>query len=483
MPDVFGASDRLIVRLATNTIVQAAGTAFGSLISFVTFVAVTRGLGPQAYGDYTASLVFIFIPVVLVDIGLSTAVVRQISADPETAEPTIRTTIPLRAILSLVVVSVILAGALVAPVTDRTQTGIAIGSLGVFAVFLTGTVSPIFQAQLKQHWYVLSTLAGRVVTLGLTLGALELGYGFEGVVWANVLGLWGTTVVAVVAAGRFVSLRPVVDTGAWRTILRRAAALALALGLAQVYLRIDALLLAFLRPEYEVGVYGAAWKFIEVAGFVSIAVSVTALPALSRFVASGDPRLRRLTTRALDVMLAGGIPISILYVAYATDIALASAGEEFPETGTALRILAPYVPMMFVGGILWSVLMAHNADRTLLKLGVAIVALNTALNLILIPPYGYQGAAVAALISEAVAIILAAVAVRRIQGLPSLSYLRVLAPAAAAMAAIVLLLPGPLVAVAAIACLVYATIVAFAPGTGHDVVLRFAGAVGLRARA
>jgi O-antigen/teichoic acid export membrane protein len=121
LSDVFGHSDRLLVRLATNTVAQAAGTALGALISFVTFIAVTRGLGPEAYGDYTAAIVFIFIPIVLVDIGLSMAVVRKISADPETAEPTIRTTIPLRALLSVVVISVILVGSLVAPITERTS--------------------------------------------------------------------------------------------------------------------------------------------------------------------------------------------------------------------------------------------------------------------------------------------------------------------------------------------------------------------------
>jgi O-antigen/teichoic acid export membrane protein len=482
LSDVFGHSDRLLVRLATNTVAQAAGTALGALISFVTFIAVTRGLGPEAYGDYTAAIVFIFIPVSLVDIGLSMAVVRKISADPETTGGTIRTTISLRALLSLAVVSLILVGSLVAPVTERTQTGIAIGALGVFAIFLTGTVSPIFQAQLKQHWYVLANLTGRVATLGLTLAALELDLGFSGVVWANTAGLWATTVVAVLAAARFVSLRPTVDVDAWRTIVRGAAALALALGLAQVYLRLDALLLAFLRPEYEVGVYGAAWKFIEFAGLISFAVSATAFPALSRFVASGDPRLARMTTRTLDVMVAAGIPIAILYIAYGTQIAVASAGEEFPEAGTALRILAPYVPMMFVGGVLWSVLMAHNADRVLLKLGLAGVGLNLVLNLILIPPFGYRGAAAAALASEAVAVLLAAVAVRRMQGLPSLVYLRVLVPAAAVMAAIVFLFRGPVILIAAVAALAYAAFVGFAPGTGRDFVVRVAALVGARSR-
>jgi O-antigen/teichoic acid export membrane protein/glycosyltransferase involved in cell wall biosynthesis len=470
--ELFGPSDRLVFRLATNTVIQAVGIALGSLISFVTFIAVTRGLGPEAYGDYTASIVFVFIPVVLVDIGLSTTVVRQISARPETTEPVMRTTIPLRIAITFLVVTVILAAALVAPVTDRTRVGIAIGSLGAIAILLMGSISPVFQAQLKQQWYVLANVVGRVATLVLTLGALELDYGFKGVVWANVAGIWATALVAIFAAARFVSLRPVVDVSAWRGIVRGAVALALALGLAQVYLRIDALLLAFLKPEYEVGIYGAAWRFVEVAGFIAGAVCVTVLPALSRFVESDDARLRRMTRRSLDVMLAAAIPITVLYIAYARDIVVVSAGDEFPEAGIALRILAPYIPMMFVGALFWNVLIAHWTDRVLLRLALVAVGSNVALNLVLIPPFGYRGAAAAALSSEAIALLLGALAVARAQGLPSFGYLGVLAPAAGAMVILVLVLPGPPLIVGGAAVLVYGAIVTVAPGTGRDIVVR-----------
>ena len=443
MSEVFGPSDRLLVRLATNTIVQGVGTVVASLISVVTFIAVTRSLGPESYGDYTASLAFLYIPVVLVDIGLSTAVVRQISAHPSTAEAYMRTTVPLRAVISLLLVPAVVGAAFVAPVSDQTRLGIVIGSVGAVAILMTGSISPIFQARLQQQWYALANVAGRIVTLGLTLGALEAGYGFEGVVWANVIGLWATTLGCLLAATRMIPMRPVVDTEAWRHVLRGALALALALGLGQVYLRVDALILAFLKPEYEVGIYGAAWRFIEFSSFVAAAVAVTILPALSRFVASDDVRLRQITSRVLDVLLIAAIPLTILYAVYAEDIVVFSAGEEFAEGGDALRILAAYVPMMFVGMLLWNVLIAHRADRMLLRIGVTALLSNVLLNLILIPPFGFRGAAVAACASEGLALAMGAFAVKGIQGLPSLGYLRVLLPAGALMLLAVVTLPWP----------------------------------------
>ena len=483
MSDVFGASDRLLVRLAANTVVHAAGTGFGSLISFFTFVAVARGLGPDSYGDYTASLAFITIPVVLVDIGLSTAVVRYLAGDPDRTERVIRTTVPIRALATAAVVAAIIGVAAVAPFSDQTKLGILIGSLGAVALLVTGTVFPLFQVRLSLQWVVLANLAGRIVTLALTLAALSAGYGFEGVVWANVAGLWGAALLALAAASRFTSLRPIVDLGESRRMVAGAVALALAVGLAQVYMRLDAVLLALLRTEYEVGIYGAAWKFIDVAGFAAGAVSVTVLPALSRFAATNDPRLRTMASRALDVMLAAGVPVAVLLGALAPEIIRLTAGAEFREGATALRILAAYVPMMFVTMLLWNIIIARGADRTLLKLGLATVVANVALNLALIPAFGYRGAASAALGSEALSLFLGLLAVHRLQALPSVGYLRVVLPASLLMALVLVAFPGPAAVTAVAAVAVYGAVIALAPGTGRDAVQKISSTVRTSARA
>ena len=54
------ARDRLGARLAANSAIQIAGSGLASAISFFTFVAITRGLGPEAFGDFTAAMVFLF---------------------------------------------------------------------------------------------------------------------------------------------------------------------------------------------------------------------------------------------------------------------------------------------------------------------------------------------------------------------------------------------------------------------------------------
>ncbi len=461
----------LTARLASNTLVQAVGTLLASAIAFFTFVAATRGLGPAAYGEYAASLVVIFVSVVLVDIGLSTAVVREISAAPERTEAVMRTSLSLRAALSVVIVGAIVAIGLFAPLSEQTRTGVLIGAVGAVAIMMTAGLTPVLQAQLRMHWAVVANLAGRLVTLGLTLGALAFDYGFVGVVWANVAGLLVTLLVNLAVVSRIVSLRPEFDLGAWRALIGGSAALAVALGLGQVYFRIDTLLLALLRPEREVGLYSAAYKFLELSGTAVAAVSVTVLPPLSRFIATNDPRLRRLITKTFDVMIAIGLPLALILALFAEEIVSLTSGAQYADAASVLRVLALYTPMMFVGALLWNILIASGRDRLLLGLAAAVLVLNVVANVALLPHYGYQAAAYVAVASEALLLVAVAVAIRAREGfLPGLGYFRVLGPALAVMAAVIVFLPGPWLLAAAVASAAYVAIVAVAPGAVREVI-------------
>jgi O-antigen/teichoic acid export membrane protein len=466
------ADSTLTVRLAANTIVQAVGSGLASLISFFTFVAVTRGLGPEAFGDFTAATVFLFIPVVLADVGLSTAVLREISAAPERTEAAMRASLPLRALISAAAVLAAVGVGLAMPFNDQTQVAILISSIGALFTLMTLSLQPVLQAQLKMHWAVAATLAGRVVTLALTLGALGVGLGFKSIVAAHVVGLAATFLLHLLAVALIVSLRPVVDVVYWRQLLTGSIVVGLAIAISLIYFRVDTVLLALLRSPEEVGFYGAAYKFIELVMLIPAAVGISMFPPLARFVAAGDPRAVALIQRSFDVLLAAAAPCVVVMVAYPTDLLSLAAGSEFEEGAVALQLLAPFVVFAFVNTVLWRVVLAARRDRTLLAVAVCVLALNVGLNLALIPEYGFKAAAVITVVSEGIVVIAITLAARSVTPLPDLRYVPVVAAATAAMTAVVLLLREPALLGAAVAVAVYLTALLVLPGTARDVVVR-----------
>jgi len=467
---------RLVVRLATNTIVQAGGSGLASLIGLFTFVAVTRGLGPEAFGDFTTAMAFLFLPIVVADVGIAAAVLREISASPERTDHVMSAALPLRALIAAGAVGLALAVGMAIPFSGQTKTAILIGSLGSFLHLLTLSLLPAIQAQLKMQWAVAANLAGRLLTLGLTLAALGAGLGFKSIVSAHVAGLAVTFVLHLVVVARLVSLRPIVDTAYWRNLVRGALALGLAVSLAQIYFRVDTLLLALLKSSAEVGLYGAAFKFIELSQLIVSAVAISIFPPLARFTASGDPRRYWLIQKSFDVLIAVAAPLALVMVALSSQIILLTAGSEYLQAGAALQLLAPYVLFSFVNGLLIRILLASSRDRTLLGLAVSTLALNIALNLVFIPAYGFKAAAVASVVSEACMLVPAAVAVGRLGALPSLRYAGTVALATGAMAAALLLLPGPPLVVAGLAGAAYLAVLLLAPGTvrelGRSLILR-----------
>jgi O-antigen/teichoic acid export membrane protein len=334
---------------------------------------------------------------------------------------------------------------------------------------MTLALLPVLQAQLRMHWAVTGNVTGRLVTLGATLGALELGLGFNAMVWAQVIGIAVTFAIHLLAVGRTVSLRPVFDPPYWRTLFFGSLAIGLAIGLSQIYFRIDTLLLALLRSSEEVGLYGAAYKFIELAQFAVAAVSVSLFPPLAGFVAQRDPRARELVQKAFDVLLAGGVLGTIAMLAFPTEIITYTAGPEYEDAVPALQLLAPYVLLAAVLAALWPVLLAAQHDRTLLATSLGVLVLNVALNLALIPEYGYKAAAVVSVVSEASVLVPIALAVRRVGLLPDLGYAPPVAVAAAALLLVAWLVPGPALVAAAVGTAVYAAILLAAPGTVNEV--------------
>jgi O-antigen/teichoic acid export membrane protein len=463
--DVAGSTDGLAVRLAANTFVQAVGSFISSLVAFFTFVAVTRGLGPEVFGQITAATAYLFIPTVLAEAGTSTAILREISADPGRTEPALRASVPLRVLVASCAVGGASALAFAIPFDHDTQIAILISSGGSFLTLMSLSLLPVLQSQLKMHWAVAGNVLGRVVTLGLTLAVLEAGYGLKSVVAAQVIGIGVTFLFHLVVVSRLVSLRPVLDTQYWRRLAGVSIVLGLAISLGQVYFRVDALLLALIRDPEEVGLYGAAYKFIELAEFIAASFALSVMPPMTRFIATGDARARSLLQKSFDLIIAVAAALAVALLVFSTDIVVAAAGPEFREGAVALQILAPYVLFSFTNALLWRVMIASGRDRILLGVSISILALNIVLNLVLIPTYGFKAAAATSVISEVAALIPVAVAARREGLLPGVGYLPAIAVAAGAMAVVALALPGPALAVGAAAGVTYAAVLLALPGT------------------
>jgi O-antigen/teichoic acid export membrane protein len=185
------------------------------------------------------------------------------------------------------------------------------------------------------------------------------------------------------------------DDPGLRRLLRDGSQLGLAGFVGVAYFRLGSILLGVLGSHEAVGVYAAAFRIMEATHLVPIVATNVGLP---RLVRAGDARAFALRW-ALRLAALGLAVSGVLFVAAERLIAMLY-GASFAAAGTVLAILALAVPPIYAGYVLTQALVAIRRTDAYLRLALASVVLNIALNLILIPRWAAAGTAIATVMTE-----------------------------------------------------------------------------------
>src|SRR5207253_739255 len=168
-----------------------------------------------------------------------------------------------------------------------------------------------------------------------------------------------------------------------------------------LFFKVDALLLPGMAGTAAAGVYAAAYKVSEGAGIISSSFTLALFPRLSR--ASDTTAAYRL---GLRLLLQVGFPLAAGTALLAEPIVAVVGGRDYlPESAIALTILICYLPLSYANGLTQYVLIAAGRQRLLTVAFVAALVFNVAANLLLIPRFGYVGAAWVTVASELVLLV------------------------------------------------------------------------------
>lgn len=190
---------------------------------------------------------------------------------------------------------------------------------------------------------------------------------------------------------------------------------------------LDTILLSVLRSAQEAGLYGAPYRLFLAFMMVGTFAAYATLGPMARATNIGAERAAVATARLryATVPLAGyGLMILGLAELFGGDILSVLFGARFSAMEDVFVILAIAVPWYSFAFPVGYALIARGANRLfLVGAGVAGV-LNIGLNLVLIPSYGPEGAAVA----TSVGIVGGAIVWLSVQGFLDRDFVRVLGP-------------------------------------------------------
>jgi len=449
-------------RVPINTLLQLISRGLELVSGLVVNAWLARHWGSAAFGNvgFCTSLA-----ACLFDLGLGTLLIRSIAREPARARPYVAAALKALPWLALGGGAVVLA-------VGRAHLGPeAVPVLGWVVLQLVFTaVSQVLRAAFyafERMEYESATIVverGSWIAAGLwlALGSPDPLSLFAAMAASRGLG---------VALGAWLFVRKVAPAAAdprpvpLGPLLREAWPFGLNLGLTALAASADVVLLCFVVPESEVGLYRAAGLMIMPLTLAAIAVNNALYPRMC----ARPEGLALAGARAARLALAGALPLAAFVVAYAAPLVQLLFGARYHAAAPLLALLAACIPLRFLHNTLGTTLSAGDRQPARMRCAAVAAAVSLGLNFLLLPWLGTTGACLAAVASDLAMVLALASTLGVPAGLARLG--AAAAPLAALLAGVGLATGLPWWAAAALIALTYPPLL-WALGAYHPRELR-----------
>ncbi|WP_049898947.1 flippase [Halococcus agarilyticus] len=384
------------------------GGTLGSSSKLVERVVIARVLSQSAYGEVALGISVMSLSTTVALVGLDTGIARYMSRLKTSRE--VRGVWVTGLIISLVV-SVVLAALLL--VGGSWIVGLLFeqpGSRELLTLFvlaipfgvgfriaigaIRGLENTIYRTYARDLFY-------NGVRLGLIVALLLAGVGVSSAGYAYLFAGVATFVLAHLLLNRLLSLRGEITIRP-KQLLLFSIPLVLSAMTSKLLGEVDTLMLGYFRTTAEVGVYDAAYQLAAGLPALMSSFGFLYMPLTSRLDAEGNHEeinsIYKVTTKWVYI---AGFPIFLVFVGFSADVVALFFGETYAEGGTALWIIATGFFVSAAYGRAQDTLAAFGHTRVILWINVIAAVLNVLLNAVLIPRYGFLGAAMATALSFA----------------------------------------------------------------------------------
>lgn len=386
-----------------NTIIQFAGKIISTILGLVTVALFQRYLQPDGFGVYTTAMAYVGFFSVIADLGLYLIMIRELAKPGADTSRVVGNLLGLRWTSAAIILTLSAVGAWFIPAfSPATRTAVTIASVSFLAVAGTQLLAGLFQTKMAMKYVTGSELAGRLALLGATWWAVQMNGGLGMIMLAVVAGAVVNCGLMFYFARSFTMLRPRFERIYWRAILYDATPIAASIVLNMIYFKADTILLSLLRQgNDQIGLYGAAYKVLEILiTFPMIFVGLL-LPALGRaFYAHAHEEFAALYQKGFTFLMMAAIPILVAGWLLAEPILVIIGQQSYGPAAPVLRLLLVAVVASFLNALSGHAVTIINRQRQMVwaYLGVAAVALTA--YLLLIPRYHTIGAAWGTILSE-----------------------------------------------------------------------------------
>jgi O-antigen/teichoic acid export membrane protein len=394
-----------LLTLGKQTLIYGLGNVAVQAVGLVTLPVFARVFSQAEYGVLELATVTLAALAILADAGLASASQRSWFDYTDEQRIERRVVMSTAIIVSLVASGTICAVLVLArePVSEWLFAGQQYTTLVVLLAaalpltILAQLLRELMRLRFRAWHYMISASLGAALTGFLGVGAvLFVDAGLEGVLWGVVIGTGAAALYGLVVVRADLGAR--VSSGELRTMLAYGLPLVPAALALWALTFIDRLMLARLSDLAEVGEYAVANR-VAMPLLFAVAAFATAFSPFILAAHTEDPEAEKdLRSRVLTYVTAGLVLMALAIGLFAREIVDIIA----PEFDSAYRATGLVAAGLAAFGVSTITMTGLSITRRTVHVAVAatlVAAVNVGLNLLLIPPWGMMGAAVATLIA------------------------------------------------------------------------------------
>lgn len=387
--------------IAYNTLLQIIAKVVGTLFAVIAFGLMARYLGAEGFGAYATITAYLQLFGILVDMGLTVITIQMISEAGADHRKNFHNLFTLRLLSGIVIYLLAPLIVLLFPYPAAVKLGVAIMAPSFFLSSLIQISTARYQAHVTMSAPVIAEIISKLILIGGIVVAIALDWGLPGILAMILINNGIQWLILVLWNNHWHWLRLAFDRDVWREIFRRTWPIALSILCNVVYLRADTVILSLFRSQEEVGLYGAAFRVLEVAMTLPVLFIGLTLASFTRAWSRDDrTAFSRYFQKSFDVMAISAFPLIVGTWFVGVEMMVFITGASFSESGEILKLLMIAVGPIFFGSLFGHLINIIHAQRRML-VGYACVAVaGLVAYLVFIPAYSYWAAATITITTE-----------------------------------------------------------------------------------
>lgn len=393
-------------KIAYNTVVQIIGKALSTLLGVISLAIMTRYLKTTGFGEYSTIINFVSFFAMSADLGLTLISAQMISNPNENQNKMLSNLFSLRLVSALLLLGLAPLTVMFFPYSPIIKIGVLIATVSYLFPALNQIIIALFQKTLKMERAMLAEVGGKVFLVIAMFIAIKIDSGLNGILWVSVFSAGVGFILNWFLSKKEAKIKLEFDFTVWKKILKKTWPLATTIILNLIYQKGDIITLSLFKDVTDVGIYGAAYRTIEVIGTIPYMFAGVMLPLFTlNWINKNFSFFEKLIQKSFNFMIVLAVPLIVGAQFTATEVIKLIAGDDFANGGLPLQILMISIALLFVSCIFSHVIIAIDKQKKVILLYLITAISSLILYLILIPKMSYLGASLVTIYSNLIILI------------------------------------------------------------------------------